>query len=553
MGRRAIIIACAALAMAPAVRATLPAHRGGTLRLVAGTAFGTIDPTLNYALGFAEVFTVTYDGLVAFRKSDGPSSNDTVPDLADSLPAPTDSGRTYTFHLRDGPRFSNGAAVTVADVVATFQRIFKVGSPGSAFFSVIVGADACLRAPATCTLAGGISADAQARTITFHLTRPDPEFFDKLAISLSSIVPADTPPHDIGGMPTPATGPYMIASYDPNRHMTLTRNPYFRQWSADAQPDGYVDRIEYDFGLADESQITAVENNQYDWMYDEKPLDRLGELGNRFTARTHVTVVPQTMYLAMNTNLYPFNNALAREAVNYAVDRRAIAIFKGGPGAAAPICHVLPADFPGSAPYCPFTRGADIAHPAATWQAPDLARARRLVAQSGTKGARITLVTPNYAFTLAMGAYLQSMLRGLGYDASLRALDFNIQFNYIQNTNNKVQISLTDWSADYPAASDFLRILYGCGSFHPGSDSSNNIPGYCDHALDAEMAAADAATLIDPARGNALWAKVDRDVTNLSLAADLIQDKWIDIVSIRLGNYTFSQINHMIFSKVWVR
>ena len=119
------------------------------------------------------------------------------------------------------------------------------------------------------------------------------------------------------------------------------------------------------------------------------------------------------------------------------------------------------------------------AHPAQVWRAPDIELAKRLVRESGTFGAHVTLVVPDHAYAIAMGAYLQSMLHRIGYEASLRALDFNVQYTYIQNSNNKVQISMSDQQADYPAASDFLEIFFSCGAFHPGSDSSLNFSGYC--------------------------------------------------------------------------
>ena len=79
------------------------------------------------------------------------------------------------------------------------------------------------------------------------------------------------------------------------------------------------------------------------------------------------------------------------------------------------------------------------------------------------------------------------MLNDLGYKASVKPISSNIQFTYIQNTNNKVQISISQWYQDYPAASDFLNVLLSCDSFHPGSDASINISGMCDKDLDARM------------------------------------------------------------------
>jgi peptide/nickel transport system substrate-binding protein len=545
-----MILLAAIASVTPALGA--PLHRGGTLRLTADSAFGSIDPQINYALGFEQVFQVVYDGLVSFRKVGGLSSNDVVPDLADAMPKPQDGGLTYVFHLRPGIRFSNGRLVTVADVVETMRRNFRLAGPGVPFYSTIVGADACTTHPAGCMLSGVVGDDA-AGTVTFHLVRPDPEFFDKLALPFASVVPADTPDHDIGNTATPATGAYMIAGYEPNRHMTLVRNPHFHQWDDQAQPDGYVDRIEYDFGLSDEAEVTAVENGQYDWMYDDKPTDRLGELGAHFARRTYVDSVPAIYYVPMNVNLYPFDHLKARQAVDYAIDRYAITIIHGGPGSGTPLCQTLPRNIPGRVDYCPFTRGADTDHPAAVWRAPDLARARALVTESGTSGANVTLVVPNNEVEFAMGTYIQSVLNRIGYHASVRALDFNIQFTYIQNTNNKVQISVTDWGADYPAASDFLRILYGCASFHPGSDSSINVSGYCDKALDALMARASDISVTDPRAGDALWAEADRRVTDLALSANLMQRNWIDLCSSRLGNYQFSQISRMLFAKAWVQ
>ena len=73
--------------------------------------------------------------------------------------------------------------VTVKDVVASFQRIFKVSSPtAGSFYNGIVGADACLKTPATCTLDGGVVGDEAAGTVTINLVAPDAEFFDKLAV-----------------------------------------------------------------------------------------------------------------------------------------------------------------------------------------------------------------------------------------------------------------------------------------------------------------------------------------------------------------------------------
>ena len=111
-----------------------------------------------------QFYQFIYDGLVAFKKAAGAEGFKIVADLAEEVPTPTNDGKTYTFKLRKGIKFSDGSDLDVDDVVASFQRIFKVSSPTSgSFFNVIVGADACLATPATCTLEGGVVADERGR------------------------------------------------------------------------------------------------------------------------------------------------------------------------------------------------------------------------------------------------------------------------------------------------------------------------------------------------------------------------------------------------------
>jgi peptide/nickel transport system substrate-binding protein len=524
-------------------------HRGGTMRLVARSAAGTVDPHINYTLQYWQIYQGLYDGLLAFKKAPGADGFAKVPDLAEAMPEVSNDGKTYTFKIRKGVMFSNGQEMGVKDVVASFQRIFKVSSPtAGGFYAVIVGADACLADPATCTLEGGVVGDEAAGTVTINLTRPDAEFFDKLALPHAAILPADTPATDAGTTPIPGTGAYTISAYDPNTGMTMTRNPHFKVWSEDAQPDGYPDVIQYDFGLTDEAEVTAVQNGEADWMFDQPPTDRLGEIGTTYKDQVYITPLTAWWYAPMNTNLAPFDNIKARQAVNYALDRNTLVNLFGGPVLAAPVCQVLPPGFPGNEPYCPYT-----VDPGAAWSAPDLDKAKALVEESGTKGQKVTIIAEDTAVSKAIGTYMQSVLTDIGYEAEVKPISPNIQFTYIQNTNNNVQISITQWYQDYPAASDFLNILFGCASFTPGSDSSINIAGFCDKDIQAKMDEALLLGVTDPDAANKIWAEVDRAVTDAAPMAALFTPKRIDFVSKRVGNFQFNSQFYWMVSQSWVQ
>jgi peptide/nickel transport system substrate-binding protein len=253
-------------------------------------------------------------------------------------------------------------------------------------------------------------------------------------------------------------------------------------------------------------------------------------------------------YLAMNTRLAPFDNIKARQAVNLAIDRSALVKIYGGANLATPTCQVLPPLFQGYQAYCPYTK-----NPGTKWSAPDVERARQLVKESGTAGQKVTLIAEDTAVQKGISTYVQSVLNDLGYQASVKLLSTNVQFTYIQNTSNKVQISSTTWYQDYPAPSNFLNVLFSCANFHPGSDASINIAGVCDKGLDADLTKAMNTALTDPTGAATQWAAIDRKVVDLSPVAVMFNPKLLDFVSKRVGNFIFSGEFYFLYNQAWVK
>jgi peptide/nickel transport system substrate-binding protein len=523
--------------------------KGGTLMTVANNApSGSPDPQVNYTLQEWQLLVITHDGLVGFARKGGKAGTKIVPDLAESIPKPTNGGKTWTFKLRSGIKFSNGQALTGKDVKATFERLFKIGDSPNAgsWYNVIQGGDACVKTPKTCSLSQGIT--VKGNTVTFNLTEADPEFLDKLSVPFAFILPASTPAKNVN-IPPPGTGPYKWVQYAPSKEMRLTRNTFFKEWSKDAQPAGNPDVIVQKFGLTPEAQVTAVENNSADWQFDQPPADRLGELSTKYASRVHVNPLTATWYFAFNTRVAPFNNLKARQAVNFATDRSALVKIYGGPKLAVATCQVLPPNFPGYTPYCPYTKNPG----SGKWTAPDLNKAKQLVAQSGTKGATVKVNTTTNDVDKGLGLYFVGLLNSLGYKASLQALASDIQYPYIQNSKNKVQFAFSDWYQDYPAASDFLQILLGCGSFHPNSNSSPNIAQFCNKGIQAKMDHAGQVGITNPDSANTIWAQVDKETTDQAPWVSMFNPKYIDLLSSRVKGYQFSPQWYFLLAQASVK
>jgi len=526
-------------------------HKGGTFTILANSSFGVADPAQNYTLEEWQLLINTHDGLTQFKRVGGTEGTKIVPDLATALPTPTDGGKTYVFHIRPGIKFSDGTTMKPSDFVRTFERQFTVPGPTS-FYSGIVGADKCTAKK--CDLSKGVVADDSAMTLTIHLTAPDTEFFDKIALPFAYVVPGNTPFKLTGNNVPPGTGPYMWQSYDPNKAAVLVRNPYFKLWSKDAQPEGYPDKIIEKYGLPISEEVTQVQNGQADEVFDGDviPSDRLAELnGAQFKNQVHVNPLTADWYFALNTKTAPFNNLKARQAINFAADRNAYVKIAGGPSLGVPTCQILPPNFPGYKPYCPYTAGSDHTK----WTAPDIAKAKQLVQQSGTAGMKVVVNSATDETSKALALQMVSDLNKIGYKASTQLLTGSIQYPFVQNSNNskKWQVAWSAWYQDYPVPSDFLNVLLGCGSIHPGSDASPNIAAFCDQAIQAKMTQASNMQLTNLAGANELWAQVDHEVTDQAPWVDLYNPKQIDFLSKRVGNYQWNPQWYILIDQLWVQ
>lgn len=533
-------------------------HRGGTLTVLAQRDhLMSTDPAVSYLLATWQMLTMTNDGLVGYRRVGGLAGDTLVADLATTLPGPADGGKTYVFKLRSGIRYSDGAPLRPEDFRRAIERVFSINhgsvSP-TAFYTGITGAGQCERTPGHCDLTRGIVTDDAANTVTFHLAAPDPEFLYKLAFPFADAVPAGTPDHEIRPSQLPATGPYVTQSYRPGHDWTLIRNPRFREWSPAAQPGGYPDRIVLRLDDPPGSAVSAVERGSADVLLSP-PASRIRELATRYASQLHTGPLGATDALVLNTRVRPFNSVAARRALNYAIDRNKMIKLIGGPLTARPTCQILPPAMAGYQPYCPYTIAPG---PGGTWAAPDLARAEQLVRASGTRGSKVTVVIGSlgdHTPILPRGRYLVSVLRQLGYRASLRVISNDDAYDRrLYDSRRHTQIGDFSWYQDYPAPPDFIGPLLTCRSFLPDSPRGNlNAAEFCDRHVDAQVNRALAAQTRLPNTAGSLWARIDHELVDQAPWVPLYNPRAVVLLSARVGNYQFHPYWTLLVDQLWVR
>ena len=527
-------------------------HRGGILTVLTAGHADTFDPVLTQDL--YPILPLTYDGLTTYQRVGGSGSVQLVPDLAVSLPSPTDGGTTYTFRLRRGIRYSNGEPLRPEDFRRALERELILGGNtnyGGAFADVI-GGGACAAHSRHCDLSRGVVLDDDANTVTFHLVAPNPEFLDRLTLPDAYAVPAGTPNQDVGLHPMPATGAYEWADVAPRDHLRLVRNPYFHEWSHAARPDGYPDQVVFKRVSSDEAGLTAVERGRADYLFDGVPQDRLTETQTQHAGQVQVTPTSGTTALILNTRTPPFTDVRVRRAVNFAVDRAKVAALLGQDS--QPACQTLPIGLPGYRRYCPYTTSPDAT---GIWHGPDLARAERLVAASRTRGTPITIWDLWDERLAPADRYIASLLDRLGYPT--RVKDFSgadpTGDPRFANSRTGAQAALyaIPIGLPYPSASQVLQADFACRSFVPRSAVNSNWSEFCDRRLDAEIDGALTAEASNAPDTAALWAEADRTATNQAPAVPLTTNTSIDLVAARVGNYQYSFAQGVLLDQLWVR
>jgi peptide/nickel transport system substrate-binding protein len=531
------VAGCGSSSSSPSAAPSATGKAGGTFTILANSSFGVADPAQNYTLQEWQLLIDTHDGLTTFAKENGIAGTKIVPDLATSIPTPTNGGKTYVFHIRHGIKFSNGQVLKPSDFVTTFERQFTVPGPTS-FYSDIVGASAC--STKGCDLSKGVIANDSAYTLTLNLTGADPELMDQLALPFAFAVPSNTSLKLLGNSVPPGTGPYEWKSYNPNTQAVLVRNPYFKQWSAAAQPAGYPNEIIEKYGLQVSDEVTEVMNGEANEVFDgdQIPSDQLTQLNSpKYSSQVHVNTLTADWYMALNTRTPPFNNVKARQAINYAANRTAYVKIAGGPSLAVPACQILPPNFPSYVAYCPYTTGSQT-----VWSGPNVAKAKQLVQQSGTAGMKVVV------------DQMVADLDSIGYKASAQLLAASVQYPFVQNSTNssKWNVGWSAWYQDYPAPSDFLNVLLGCNTIHPNSDASPNIAAYCDQSTQSQINQAESEEATNPSGAAKLWTQVDHEDTAAAPWVDLYNPKQIDFLSSDVHGYKWNPQWYILIDQLWL-
>jgi ABC-type transport system substrate-binding protein len=505
-------------------------RRGGTLRLALVSDVASLDAALAFDTISEPFLFLLYQGLVEYDEG-----LKILPCLARDWNVSEDQ-RIYTFHLRSGARFSNGREVAASDFVYSLERNLDTKTAGltESYFEGIAGAKD-FRAGKAPHVRGLRATDAY--TLVIELEAPDPSFMYILTLPGALVVPREAVERfgtSFGSHPV-GSGPYLLTEWRRGVRMRFERNPFFTQPGRQ-----YLDAIEVMEGGDIELHLMMFEQGELDIAdITEEPGIPVPDIiriqhSPRWQGQIENIPAAFTWFLALNTEMAPFDDLKVRQAMNFAIDKqKAVRLLHN---TVLPAKGVLPPPMPGF-------------NPNLTGYAYDPAKGRQLLAESGHAdgfSCKLWFEAGNPVLGPA-AASIQYDLAQVGIKMQLNPVTIA---TFLESTERRktAQCSLSGWSQDYPDPSDFLDTLFNGSRIT--DEGCQNIFFYNNPQVNTLLT--EAATCKDPDRRLRLYQTVEQTVVADAPLAPLFYQRVFALRQPWLHGLYLHPVLYFRFERMWL-
>ncbi|WP_027133719.1 ABC transporter substrate-binding protein [Geminicoccus roseus] len=391
----------------------------------------SLDPAVSTATNDFRILINLYEGLVRYK----PGTLEVEPALAESWTISED-GLTYEFKLRQGVTFHDGTPFDAEAVKFNFERMLDENHPAadtgpfplSFFFSAIDKVEA-----------------VDPQTVRITLTEPFAPFLSNLAYPTGLMVSPEAVTgqgKEFGRNPV-GTGPFRFVEWQGNRQVTIERNPDY--WGDPAKLEAVVFRPITD----PNTRAAEMLSGGIDVMV-EVPPDALTQFQGADEFEVYEQAGPHLWFLILNTREGPLADKRVRQAVNYAIDKQAIAndILQGtAEPAKGPIAPAFEWAYDASIEGYPH----------------DPEKARALLKEAGAEGAELTFYVAEGGSGMldpvAMGTAIQADLAEVGLEAKIETYEWN---TYLANVNpgleGKADMAEMAWMTNDPDTLPYLTL-----------------------------------------------------------------------------------------------
>ncbi|WP_377269295.1 ABC transporter substrate-binding protein [Peterkaempfera sp. SMS 1(5)a] len=522
--------------------------KGGTLNLWSSQDADSWDPARGYYAFVWDMQRLYTRTLIAYPSDPGSAGLQLKPDLAQAMPTISSDGKTYTFKLKSGVKFDDGTAITSKDIKYGIERVFAQDVlPGGPVY-LISALDQGQKYPGpykdTDKDKLGLKSveTPDDSTIVFHLAAPSSDFIYYLAMGgAAPVQQSKDTGAKYGSMPQ-SSGPYKIASYQPNKSVAFVRNPNWDQ-STDTIRKALPDKI----NVTITTNPDDLDNRLLTGTAD---LD-IGQVGVQQAAQAKVLTQPDLKantddppngfirYISMQTKVKPFDNIHCRKAVEYAANTTDLQTARGGPTAGALATNMLPPNILGHDNYDPYQLADG---------KPDLTKAKQELAECGKPNGFSTVIAArnNKPKEVKTAEALQAALKAVGITASIDQYD-GAQSSSVMGAPANVHkkgygLNVFGWGADFPTASGFLGVLVDGRQILPAGN--NNYTEVNDPQINGLID--DAQKQTDPNAVAADYTKINHMVMDQALYLPVVYDQALNYRNPRLTNVYIHQAFGMV-------
>jgi peptide/nickel transport system substrate-binding protein len=535
------------------------AQQGGDLTILNEGDIDYMDPGAAY-------YQVTYELTLATQRTLmgwPPDATQPVPDLATDQPQVTDGGKTITFTIRDGVKYSPPVdrEVKSEDVKYAIERSLLPGVPNgytAAYLGDLEGfKEAEQQVAKNKTTAPDISGieTPDDKTLVLHLTRSSSiPVIQALSLPVSAPVPEeyakkfDAESPSTYGEHVTFTGPYMVANnssgeltgYTPGKEIDLVRNP---NWDGDATGDyrpAYLDTITVQEGFADPTsasqKILSGDSQVSGDFPPSKTIVQEVATGDKYSTDQMVAVPSGgNRYIALNTTEPPFDDINVRKAVIAGSDRTALRNTRGGELFGPVATHFIPPLIPG------FEEAGGLQGPDLDFvQNPngDPQLAASYMKKAGFKSGKcegsvcdITMVGDDAPPGKDTATVFQNQLEELGFKVNFQPVAHDIMYTkFCSVPSNSPQVCPNvGWIKDFNDPQSILQVPFSGDSINPSNNS--NWPQLDDPAIN--KAIDQAVTITDEQQRAETWGKIDDDIMAQAPAVPWV---WDNDVLVRSAN-----------------
>ncbi|KOU70108.1 ABC transporter [Streptomyces sp. MMG1533] len=481
------------------------AVKGGTIYTLDQIDYDHLDPAQIYSSYTGAGSVLFLRGLTGYRV-DSKGNTTLVGDLATDAGTVKDGGKTWSFTLKDGVKWEDGADVTIDDVRHSFERLFAdFVTEGPRYPQNWLEGGDKYKGPYDGKHLSSLEVDGS--TITFRLKEAHADFPFMLAMRGFAIVPKKHDTQKKYDKRPYSCGPYKIESRSIDKSLTLVRNEH---WEADKDPvrNGYPDKVVMQFGFqslaSTDRYIADSGNDQFSLsLLNEVAPERVTKvLGNATLKKRVLTQVDTTCYY-FPINLTRIKDVKVRQALNWAWPSAQLKQLRGGSAVTASATTIISPLTPGHVDFDLYGKK--------TKPMGDPEKAKALLKEAGAEGQKIVIAFQQSDQAVKSAVTIKTALTKAGFEVVTQQVDKTTFYSQIGQLDNKFDMFAAGWGPDWPAG---YAVIQPCWDGSQIADGGVNWSQLNNTSVNKAIAAATAIT--DADKANAAWGAIDKQIMELA-------------------------------------